>query len=81
MNSLTVAKMVAAHPRVIALRNAQIAMWRRLRVSYGDDFMTPGKSRNPGIHYWTPRECADWCALEKRLNNLRAALRNVYSSH
>lgn len=91
--SLSIASQVAAHPRVIALRERQQVMYRTLLADYGDNFslthtdmphmiMPNGRKalRSEGIHYWTPAQRAAWVKLDIRLKAVRAAVRSVYEA-
>lgn len=93
METLQVAKMVAAHPVMIKLRQRQQAMQRQLQSDYGDNFMISvqempnmtlpngRKSRRmEGVHVWTRPQREEWFNIETRLRNTRRALRNVYTT-
>jgi hypothetical protein len=89
MNALQVAKMVAAHPVIIKLRNRQMAMYRQMVRDYGYNFASDapkmrinGKpvDRFAGVHYWTKAQRDEWMQLETRLSNARKALRSAYAA-
>lgn len=93
MNTLQLAVKVAAHPVMVKLRAQQDMMRRQFSRDYGDDFMIgtqempnlvfPNGRKSPrlaGIHFWTPRQRNEWFALERRMCNVRVALRSAYSA-